>query len=93
MKYINATELYRHLSDMQLKDYSTQEAGKEYELISRILQAIEKKPPADVRENIRGEWIPDDYAYYHCSKCGFEYEYQEYITLYCPQCGARMEDE
>lgn len=41
----------------------------------------------------KGVWIPDDYAYYHCSECGYEQDERETVTPYCPNCGARMEKD
>lgn len=38
------------------------------------------------------EWIPDEYAFNRCSKCGWEWDEAEYKTPFCPHCGARMED-
>lgn len=40
-----------------------------------------------------GEWIPDDYMFFHCSECQYEHDDPEYVTPYCPNCGAKMEDE
>lgn len=40
-----------------------------------------------------GEWIPDDYGYYHCSECGYEQAERESVTPYCANCGAIMEDD
>lgn len=40
-----------------------------------------------------GEWISDEYGYNHCSECGFEHDEPEYVTPYCPNCGANMDLE
>lgn len=40
-----------------------------------------------------GEWLEDEYAYFRCSKCGYEQDQPETVTPYCPGCGAHMEDE
>lgn len=61
---------------------------------------LESMPTADVRENVKGEWIVDDPRSEHCSNCGHEY----YITSlfmvgindeppFCPNCGADMRGE
>ena len=50
-------------------------------------------PPADVEEVVHARWIEDEYAYATCSHCGYEAEYPEEKTPYCPQCGARMEGD
>lgn len=38
-----------------------------------------------------GEWIEDDYSFYHCSNCGYEWDEREHVTPYCPNCGAKMD--
>lgn len=45
----------------------------------------ERKDPT-----IYAHWIEDDYAYNHCSNCGWEWNEREYATSYCPNCGATM---
>lgn len=39
------------------------------------------------------EWVYDEYAYAHCSACGYEQEERETVTPFCPECGRRMEEE
>ena len=48
--------------------------------------------PNEDDEQVYGEWIEDDYSYFHCSQCGYEHDSPEYVTPYCPHCGACMED-
>ena len=55
---------------------------------SWLFAIINEIPTADTER--RGEWIPDDYAYYHCSECGYEQDKRECVSPYCPQCGAKM---
>lgn len=38
-------------------------------------------------------WIEDEYGYYHCSACGFEWDEPEQTETVCPQCGAEAEGE
>jgi len=38
-----------------------------------------------------GRWIEDEYAYRHCSECGYEWDWPEYSEGFCPGCGAKME--
>ena len=52
---------------------------------------IDTEPTADVRENVKGEWIADELTGWLCSNCG------EHIVLnirmhgnFCPNCGADM---
>lgn len=49
-------------------------------------------PTADVRENVRGEWIfpYGDKKYKRCSVCGRVFYSIPYNTNFCPNCGADM---
>lgn len=58
-----------------------------------LRQCINEIPPADVRENRRGEWrLKAEQKHveltYECSECGNEAwgEYEK--TPYCPMCGS-----
>lgn len=42
---------------------------------------------------VYAEWIADEYEYNRCSECGFEHDSPEFVTPYCPHCGACMEQE
>ena len=92
-KYINADELMKSL---------TTETG----CMDRILHAadvadiVKNVPAADVRENVRGEWLHRTYCFngdigglsmYQCSKCDFIVLTDEYN--FCPNCGADMRGE
>lgn len=55
------------------------------------IEALKSVPAADVAPVRYGEWIEDDYAYNRCSACGWEWDDREYVTPYCPNCGARMD--
>ena len=66
---------------------------------------IDAQPTADVRENVKGEWIDcgvhGDWAWetdghgncwhiWKCSQCGYK---TEQCSNYCPNCGADMRGE
>lgn len=53
---------------------------------------IQNQPTIEAEPIKHGEWIPDDYEYNHCSECSYEHESPEYVTPYCPNCGAKMEE-
>lgn len=63
---------------------------------------IEAQPTADVRENVKGEWVLDGkrhrggIRWCHCSVCGNE-ENADYAIVqgvnFCPNCGADMRGE
>lgn len=58
--------------------------------VSMVYRHIANAPTIDVEPVKYGVWIPDDYEYNHCSECGFEHDEPEYVTQYCPNCGAKM---
>lgn len=57
---------------------------------------IDAMPTADVRENIKGEWIECE-GEYRCSNCNRQtnvvYGDVKLLTRYCPNCGADMRGE
>ena len=77
MRLIDADELLKYISPE--------------DICARI--AISAVPTADVRENVRGEWIRDNskattvYAPCKCSVCG---NWNDKVTNFCPNCGAEM---
>lgn len=55
---------------------------------------IARFPTADVRENVRGEWLPDmiydgedEWCFVECSNC--KYRADKHYN-FCPNCGADM---
>lgn len=48
---------------------------------------------SDITTVKRGIWVADDYMYYHCSECRYEYDEREYTTPFCPGCGAEMDEQ
>lgn len=67
------------------------------------LDIVGNEPAADVRENVRGEWIGESDGYadgslvydmWYCSHCGYRCEDDEPPKWnYCPICGADMRGE
>ena len=53
---------------------------------------IKAIPTADVAEVKHGKWIKDRNCY-TCSECGFYYFANNSKANYCPNCGARMDEE
>lgn len=52
---------------------------------------IEKLPAADVAPVRHRRWTRIDYHDARCSECGHKTYYPDRISLYCPECGARMD--
>ena len=100
-RYIDADELMR---DVEKAENSMEYHGQEfsYSFLSSSQEIstewyfveglIENAPTADVRENVRGEWIPTEghmVPIYRCNKCNN-------LSLggnFCPNCGADMRGE
>ena len=61
--------------------------------VAMVFRHIHNAPATDVEPVRRGEWIEDDYAFNRCSECGYEFDSPEIKTPYCPNCGAKMDNE
>ena len=99
-RYIDANKLKKSLS---IPCASIIEIGE------TIIAQIDDQPTADVRENVKGEWIDcevvhdrkdakiTDWQQARCSVCGkwhtTPYMYSWYHFEYCPNCGADMRGE
>lgn len=55
-----------------------------------VEQRLDELLAANVAPVVYGRWIDDDCAFMRCSLCGYENDW-EWATLYCPNCGARMD--
>lgn len=82
-RYIDADALIAYLYDYQDCDID-------------IPKEIAEFPTADVRENVRGEWMKDGRYmgknWHRCSICDRAYSYV-YDWNFCPNCGADMRGE
>ena len=93
MRYIDADELLNYLKDLQKpQDIGY---GEESTLVSinlkSLISAVESLQTADVRENVKGEWIEDG-AITKCSVCGNTSNYCG-TENFCYNCGADMRGE
>ena len=84
-KYIDVDSLGEFLINEYLK--TTDNDSYVLFALGYMAGAIEKMPSADVRENVRGEWIKDGRKWM-CDKCG-ELVYDDDHN-FCPNCGADM---
>lgn len=57
----------------------------------KAIAAWNRRPTPE--NKVYAEWIADEYEYNRCSECGFEHDSPEFVTPYCPHCGACMEQE
>lgn len=56
-----------------------------------VLNCACRLPAADVAPVRHGRWTRIDYHDARCSECGHKTYYPDRISLYCPECGARMD--
>lgn len=77
-----------------LSEMAKAECGLEYEECTdcscSYICRIRDIPSADVRENVRGEWL-SMFGHNVCNKCGFKIDIVP--TNFCPNCGADMRGE
>ena len=79
-----------------------------YREIEDVKEYVRNAPAADVEPVRHGRWVPGkeisrtmlgdetlavEYSDFRCSSCGRRYK--EYVLIYrfCPNCGAKMDDE
>ena len=68
-------------------------SDKQKALVGRILFMIEHMPTIEVEPVRQGKWLINCDGYYpYCSNCKNEPQGRE-MTLYCPNCGARMDGD
>lgn len=58
---------------------------------AKALSLLGKESVADVAPVRHGRWTRIDYHDARCSECGHKTYYPDRISLYCPECGARMD--
>ena len=92
-RYIDADKLEKD-GWMLVRTYSINPQNMCYES-----KSIDEIPTADVRENVRGEWIQRGLrGQYHCSNCKheiltnvfFDNNDVKRLWKFCPNCGADM---
>lgn len=110
-RYIDADKLMLELNDWWYSQTKIESQNIPYDddisvTIKEAMESVKEQPTADVRENVRGEWLPhpikDIRDFDICSVCGIgikvrEYGIQdgrewvtEYSYRFCPHCGAQM---
>ena len=60
---------------------------------AQVWNKIKQTPAADVAPVRHGRWTRIDYHDARRSECGHKTYYPDRISLYCPECGARMDGE
>lgn len=92
-RYIDADEAKRQIQKATMGQCDVMK------VFLNTMYRIDKIPTADVRENVRGEWISkivecsrENYdQVFCCSVCGVSNDWRR--TNFCPHCGADMRRE
>ena len=96
MRYIDADALENRVEDFEIL------TGMKFDIVHDF---VSSQPTADVRENVKGEWIKRidhlDYGLiefegFECSLCGVKIwkdDYENVEFKFCPNCGADMRRE
>ena len=59
--------------------------------VANFIESIKNQPPADAAMTIYAHWNWNpDHCHWKCSNCGGELA--DYVTPYCPWCGAKMNE-
>lgn len=71
-----------------------QQGCHQQRVYSEVLQVIAEADTVDAVEVVHGQWDAvfeyEDFQYAHCSVCK---KRSEYMTKFCPNCGAKMDGE
>lgn len=103
-RYIDADKLSAHKFTTQEANHNDMGGAYRQGWNDAIDAVVDDQPTADVRENVRGEWIEDNSReksmMWRCSVCGrIAYyptfgkrkSYKKHCDYnYCPSCGAQM---
>lgn len=94
MRLIDADELKESLKNLEAKGYNRKYVqGLQDAIDGYFPQIIDDAPTADVQPVKHGKWeICSDGYYPYCSNCKNEPQGRE-MTLFCPNCGARMDGD
>ena len=79
-------------------DIATKDTEKESLYVLAALKCcidlFQNFPTVDAAEVVHGQWDAvfeyEDFQYAHCSVCG---KRSEYMTKFCPNCGAKMDGD
>lgn len=64
----------------------------EYYALEKFKGTLGRIPAADVAPVVYGHWVYGEFDIPHCSECGKDVMPNR-ISPYCPNCGARMDEE
>ena len=83
----------RKVLDKALTVAAAADSDKRRRAWVEAISIVHDIPAADVAPVRHGRWTRIDYHDARCSECGHKTYYPDRISLYCPECGARMDGE
>lgn len=92
-KYIDAEAAFKVMQDISNHYHETYVSNARAETAEWCLKKLKELPAANVVEVWHGHWMWDGYVYdapWQCSNCG---GFHAEDSNYCPNCGARMDEE
>ena len=95
-EYISRNEVYQKLHESGGCDASDEWARGYDAGITEAIDIIDNIPPADVAPVVHGRWITvyreDGTKADKCSVCTDAVKYFDYKYVWCPHCGAKMDE-
>lgn len=96
-EYIEREAYYQDINDLSKGNKSADYR----QAVNDCMDVLDKQPKADAAEVKHGKWIkitgmspPEYHGKYVCSECGDKAlckNHREELSIYCPNCGARMD--
>ena len=97
--YIDRQAAIAYAISGRIRALPTSEDGEDWIRTEEVKQSLLNVPPAEVEPVKHGRWTPviNGRGGFECSIChSYAPSYQdgvEWLSLYCPNCGAKMEKE
>lgn len=100
-RYIDADTLRERLQSLAYDDWNQGISISFSDACNEIIDIIEEQPTADVRENVQSEWVRLEGRGVYCNACQQGWDFIQGVPeevgrgryKYCPNCGAKMEEE
>ena len=104
MRPIDADILRERLQDLAYDDWNQGIIKSFADACNEIIEIVEEQPAVNAVPVRHGKWLPKHHyiaghefvSGHICSECGddaMNAEGDEFLTDYCPWCGARMDEE
>lgn len=89
MRLIDAEKLQKHFENCIVECKNTNSYSEDFEM---ALSVTKNQPTIEAEPVRHGEWVHSEKRIAHCSECSGKLLSTD-ISNYCPECGAKMEEE